>query len=311
MTKLVQDIQGINPMGPLEFLARQVVEGFITGLHKSPYHGFSVEFAEHRIYNKGESTRHIDWKLFGKTDKLFVKRYEEETNLRCQILLDCSASMHYPERKSFDPNRPNKIQFATLAAAALMNLLRKQRDAVGLTTFAESIQAHTPARTTQTHHRLIFEYLEQAMVQPQPGGGTQVAKTLDLIAERIHKRSLVIIFSDMLDTDSDQLELLFKSLQHFKFNKHEVILFHTFDKRTELDFSFENRPYKFQDLETGAVIKLNPEDVREVVQQRLSERAAAVRLKCLQYQIDYVEADVEKGFEQILMPFLLKRQKLF
>jgi len=313
MKPLIQDVKGINPLGPIEFLARQVVEGFITGLHKSPYHGFSVEFAEHRLYNKGESTRHIDWKLYGKTDKLFVKRYEEETNLRCQILIDCSGSMHYPEKKSLDVNNLNKLHFSILAAASIMSLLRKQRDAVGLSLFSSEIHTHTPARTTQTHHRLLYQYLEEAVSPPvaTPEARTQVAKTMDLISERLHKRSLVVIFSDMLDTDTDNLDALFKSLQHFKFNKHEVILFHTYDKSTELDFDFENRPYKFHDLETGAEIKLNPGDVKEIVVQRLKERADAVRLKCLQYKIDYIPADINAGFNQILMPFFLKRQKLY
>jgi uncharacterized protein (DUF58 family) len=307
----IQDLQQQSGIGQLEFLARQVVEGFMTGLHRSPYHGFSVEFAEHRIYNKGESTRHIDWKLYAKTDKLFVKRYEEETNLRCQILLDTSGSMHFPEREKFNPNQPNKIQFSVMAAAALMKLLKKQRDTVGLTCFADTIQEHTPSRATQTHHTLLYNLLEHALDRPvaNPEQRTEIAQTLDAIAERIHKRSLVVIFTDFFDAHMGSLERLFQALQHFKFNGHEVIVFHTIDGQKELQFDYENRPYEFVDMETGARLKLNPASIKAEVQQQLQQHQEAIKLKCLQYKIDYVQADIHLGFEQILLPFFLKRQK--
>ncbi|MCH8554403.1 MAG: DUF58 domain-containing protein, partial [Schleiferiaceae bacterium] len=261
------DTAALQQFGGLEFLAKQVVEGFITGMHKSPYHGFSVEFAEHRLYNKGESTRHIDWKLFAKTDKLFVKRYEEETNLRCQVLVDTSASMHFPTQNELNWQQPNKIAFSVLAAAAIMQLLKKQRDAVGLSTFADAVEVHTQARTTQTHHALIYKYLEQALALPEkrPDAKTNVTAALHQIAERLHRRSLVVLFSDMLDTDDTEMESIFQALNHFKYNKHEVVFFHTHDKRLELDFEFENRPYKFVDLETGETLQFNPADIREEV----------------------------------------------
>jgi uncharacterized protein (DUF58 family) len=307
----IQDFQQQSPIAQLEFLARQVVEGFMTGLHRSPYHGFSVEFAEHRIYNKGESTRHIDWKLYAKTDKLFVKRYEEETNLRCQILLDTSGSMHFPERSTLDPNQPNKIQFSVMAAAALMKLLKKQRDTVGITAFSDVIQAHTPSRATQTHHNLLFQLLEQALQIPEQREThrTEIAQTLDVIAERIHKRSLVVIFTDFFDAQMDALDKLFQALQHFKFNGHEVIVFHTIDGNKELQFDYENRPHEFVDMETGAKLKLNPASIKTAVQEHMQAQQKAIKLKCLQFKIDYVQADINKGFEQILLPFFLKRQK--
>src|SRR6188768_539680 len=195
--------QEVQQISHLELLARQVVEGFITGLHKSPFHGFSVEFAEHRLYNTGEATRHIDWKLFGRTDKLFVKRYEEETNLRCQLIIDNSSSMHFPEEGK---NKPlNKINFSVHAAAAIAYMLRLQRDAVGLSIFSDNIEVHTPARSNTMHHKMLFAEMEKRIEDPhiQTGKKTMGASALHEIAERLHKRSLVVIFSDMMESSED------------------------------------------------------------------------------------------------------------
>ena len=242
----------IQPFGNLELIAKQVVEGFITGLHKSPFHGFSVEFSEHRQYNTGESTRHVDWKLYGRTDKLFVKRFEEETNLRCQIIIDNSSSMYYPVNKLLDIEHPNKITFSVYAAASLIYLLRQQRDAVGLNIFSDTIELQTPARSNSSHQKMLYYHLEKMLAAYDESAPkkTSAAEALHLIAENIHKRSLVVIFSDMMESNANTDEL-FSALQHLKYNKHEVILFHVSDKGKELDFNFENRPYKFVDMETG------------------------------------------------------------
>ncbi len=287
----------------IDLLASQVVEGFITGLHRSPFHGFSVEFAEHKIYNKGESTRHIDWKLFGRTDKLFVKRYEEETNLRCHLVLDTSASMFYPEGSL------SKINFGVIASAVLANLMKKQRDAFGLTLFDEQIQLQTEVRSSSAHYRLILNKLQEALQMKPTLTKTNVANTLNTIAEQIHRRSLVVVFSDMFDDINDN-DVLFDALQHLKFRKHEVILFHITDGNSELDFNFENRPYKFVDNETGEELKLYPEDVKIDYLKQMNAYRAALKLKCQQYRIDFAEADTRKDFAQILMPFLVKRQKM-
>lgn len=296
----------------LEFLAKQVVEGFITGLHKSPFHGFSVEFAEHRLYNPGESTRHIDWKLYGKTERLYVKRYEEETNLRCQIIIDNSSSMYFPLQKSPDIDHPNKMTFSVYAAAAILQLLRKQRDAAGLSVFSDNIELSTKARSSNTHHQYILSELEKYLlsIDKSERRGTSAVESLHLIAEQIHKRSLVIVFSDMLENTEDP-DHIFSALQHLKHNKHEVILFHVHDKAREIDFDFKQRPYRFVDMETGEKIKLLPDEVRTAYQQRLRAFKDHLKLKCGQYKIDFVEADINQGFEQILMPFLLKRNKLY
>lgn len=296
----------------LELLARQVVEGFITGLHKSPFHGFSVEFAEHRLYNSGESTRHIDWKLYGRSDKLFVKRYEEETNLRCQVVIDHSSSMYFPfEEGKKDKEQNNKINFSIYCAAALTELLRRQRDAIGLTVFSNQIEHHYNAKSSPIHLKLIYNELEKMMEvhKPEIKRTTNAVDTLHQVAEVIPNRSLVMLFSDMFDDGSNH-EQLFAALQHLKYKKHEVILFHVTDKKKELEFEFENRPYRFIDMETGEELKINPGDIRQEYIKNINKFAGELKLKCSQYSIDYVEADINLGFFQILYAYLIKRQSM-
>ena len=289
--------------GNLEFLAKQVVEGFVTGLHKSPFHGFSVEFAEHRLYNTGESTKHIDWKLYARTDKLLIKRYEEETNLRCQLIIDCSSSMFYPE------DGLNKITFSAYAAASLIKMLKKQRDASGVSLIADEILFHSQCKSSSTHQKLLYSKLEQMQAQNTPNRKSNIAANLHQLAEMIHKRSLVIIFSDMLQNTGEDDEL-FSALQHLKYNKHEVILFHVEDKKTEVSFDFTNRPYLFIDSETGEKIKLFPNQIKEHYLKAVEAYKHTLKLKCAQYKIDLVEAEVSTDFSQILLPFLVKRSKL-
>lgn len=296
----------IEPFTKLELLSKQVVEGFITGLHKSPFHGFSVEFAEHRIYNKGESTKHIDWKLFGKTDKLFIKRYEEETNLRCQIIIDTSNSMLFPlDRKQ---GAMNKLSFSVYAAAAMIQLLKNQRDAIGITFFDKEIHKHYPAKSNPTQQKLMYHELEELLNKTvyEEASTTESAKALDQVAEIIHRRSLVVIFSDMFE-DQSNLESIFAALQHLKYKKHDVVLFHVTDKKQELNFEFENRPHHFIDIETKQEIKLNPNEVKEMYLQKINEYTEAIKLKCGQYKIDFVEADINQGFDNVLQTYLAKR----
>ncbi|MFP4287649.1 MAG: DUF58 domain-containing protein [Bacteroidales bacterium] len=294
----------------LELLARQVVEGFITGLHKSPFHGFSVEFAEHRIYNPGDSTKHIDWKLYGRTEKLFVKKFEEETNMRCQLVIDHSSSMLFPAFQNKD--ELSKLDFSIQAAASLIFLLKKQRDAVGLTTFSDQIDIHTPVKSNPTHNKLLFSYLENMIEgkEEQLNQKSDPAKVLHEIADKIHKRSLVVLFSDMMATQNDP-DALFSALQHLKHNKHEVILFHVYNKDLELNFDYKNRPYRFVDMETGKELKVNPAELKEKYHSSVRKYFADLKLKCMQYQIDFVPADIKEGYENILLSFFRKRSKLF
>lgn len=301
------DIQQIQQYAKLELLAKQVVEGFITGLHRSPFHGFSVEFAEHRAYNQGESTRHVDWKLYGRTEKLFVKRYEEETNLRCQLVIDSSSSMYYPEIKGED--QFNKIKFSVYAAAAIMNLLKRQRDAVGLSIFSEQLDIHTPTKSSTVHHKHLINELEDLLNNEKTQVKTSSVKALHTIAESVHKRSLIILFSDMMENTAGT-EKMFEALQHLKYNKHEVILFHTVDLAKEFDFKFENRPYQFIDLETGEEVKLHPNDVRNNYVKEIKKRKEELKYKCLQYGIEFVETDINKGFHAVLQTYLIKRKKM-
>ncbi len=290
---------------PLELIATQVVEGFITGMHKSPFYGFSVEFAEHRLYNTGESTRHIDWKLFGRTDKLFVKRYEEETNLRCQIIIDTSASMYFPQ------DSLSKIKFSIYAAASIIHMLKKQRDAAGISLVSNDIDFHVAPKLQNAHHKLMMQQLEKLMT----GGQKQVSRSnlsasLHKLAEMIHRRSLVIIFSDMFDTADDKSKL-FDALQHLKFNKHEVILFHVVDKEKELAFDYSNRPYLFTDSESGEKIKIIPSQIKADFQKRMEEYIHEMKIKCAQYKIDFFEAHLGTDFSHVLTQFLIKRSKLY
>jgi len=290
----------------LELLARQVVEGFITGLHKSPFHGFSVEFAEHRLYNTGDSVKNIDWKLFARTDKLFSKRYEEETNLRCQFVIDISSSMYFPL------DAYNKLNFSVEVVASLIYLLKRQRDAFGLSLFTEELLLNTPAKSTTSHQKYLFGELEQVLSGPKMELKTNLEQALHQVAELIHKRSLVVVFSDLLNTlhSEEQTEALFSALQHLKFNKHEVVIFNVTDKAREVDFDFDNRPYEFVDMETGMKLKTHVSGIRENYLDRMRAYRHAIQLKCIKYKIDMVDADIAEGFYPVLQAYLIKRQKM-
>ena len=296
----------------IEFFANQVVEGFITGKHKSPYHGFSVEFAEHRLYNSGESTKNIDWKLFARTEKLFVKRFEEETNLRCQIIIDTSSSMFYPQFNNPTLEKPNKILFSVYASAVLINVLKRQRDAIGLTTYANDIETHILPKTSLKHQRILFDKLK-SILDIDPLNNKRKSSLVNSIhetAERIHKRSLVILFSDIISNDSS-LEEIFDSIRHLKHKKHEVVIFYLAENKTEINLEFENKPHNFIDVETGEELKLNPSNFKDQYIRESNEYLKRLKLKSLEHKIDLVEVDINKGFEDIISSYLLKRQKMF
>ncbi len=303
-----KEINEITGFKNLELLATQVVEGFISGLHKSPFHGFSAEFAEHKIYNTGESTKHIDWKLFAKTDKLYTKKYEEETNLRCHIIMDNSSSMHYPPIKEFNITKLNKAGFSALAAAAIMNLLKRQRDAVGMSIYSDSYEFYANEKGSERHHHMLLGKLNEAISTPGEAKQTRTYSHLHLIAEKLKRRSLVFLFTDMFQDDVEEQQL-FEALQHLKYNKHEVVFFHTFDKEKELHFDFSNRPRRFVDVETGEHVNLYADTIRENYEAAVARYFSDLRLKCGQYRIKYVEADINAGFNKILTTYLVERQK--
>jgi uncharacterized protein (DUF58 family) len=291
----------------LDILAKQVVEGFITGMHKSPFHGFSVEFSEHKLYNKGESTRHIDWKLFAKTEKLYTKKYEEETNLRCHIIIDNSASMHYPILRTQSVDNLNKIGFSAIAAASLMEILRKQRDAIGLSIYSDSYEYYAPEKGSERHRKMLLNQLEQ-LLRASSRTKTDTYMFLHEIAEKIHRRSLIFLFTDMFQPSKDK-DALFDALRHLKYNKHQVVLFHTFDGKTELNFDFDSIPKKFVDLETGEEINLYTENVKEKYTEIVLDYFKDLKNKCLQYKIDYVPVDINSGFKEVLTTYLISRRK--
>lgn len=292
----------------LELLANEVVEGFISGIHKSPFHGFSAEFAEHKIYNIGESTKHIDWKLFAKTDKLYTKKYEEETNLRCHMILDSSASMYFPEVNNLKIGDLNKVGFAVLAIAALMNILKRQRDAVGLSVYADAYDFYAPEKGSERHHQMLLAKLSEISLDTKPSKETETYTYLHLIAEKMKRRSLIFLFTDMFQTETDD-EKLFDALRHLKHNKHEVVLFHLLDKEKELEFQFENTPKRFLDVETGEHIDLYADTIKDAYKERLMSYFDALQLKCAQYKIKYVDVDVRADFSKVLNTYMVERQK--
>ena len=273
--------------------ARLVVEGYLIGQHKSPYHGFSVEFAEHRAYGSGDEIRHIDWKLYGKTDRYYVKRYEEETNLRSYILLDTSQSMTYGSGEI------TKLEYGSYLSAALTHLMLNQRDAMGLVLFDEKIRKFIPPRAAPSHANIIMGALDKI----QSANDTQIRPTLDYMAERIKKRGLVILISDLLDDPAQVL----MGLNHFRHNKQEMIVFHLLD-RQELEFQFENRT-KFRDLETNETITTEPWHIRSAYQELIEMHQRKYRLGCRNQRIDYVPLFTDQPLDLALNEYLNKRQK--
>ncbi|GAA4763236.1 MULTISPECIES: DUF58 domain-containing protein [Flavobacterium] len=299
-------IEKISSFQHLELLANQIVEGFISGMHKSPFHGFSAEFAEHKIYNAGESTKHIDWKLYAKTDRLYTKRFEEETNLRCHLIIDNSSSMHYPKLTSNQQFYENKIGFSVLASAVLMNLLKKQRDAVGLSVYSDSYEYYAPEKGSDRHHRMLLHKLENLLESNNSTKQTDTITYLHHIAEKMHRRAMIILFTDMFQGADD--EKLFKALQHLKHNKHKVVLFHVLDKKTELSFNFDNSPRKFIDLETGDEVNLFAENIKTDYEKLVKSYFEKIANTCAMYKIKYVPVYVDGKFEKIMTTYLVEKQ---
>ena len=300
------DKESINFVENLDFFANQVVEGFLTGLHKSPFHGFSVEFAEHRMYNNGDSIKNIDWKLFARSDKLFIKRFEEETNLRCHLVIDSSSSMYFPLHL-----KNNKLNFSLLSSACLMNLFRRQRDAFGITFFSDEVNFHSEAKLSKKHYfRLIHELEKNLLEKEKKSRKTLFSKVLNELAQRIPKRSLIIIFSDLHGTQK-KIDELFNSLKEIKHKKNEIILFHVQDFNREKLFNFSNQPHEFSDLENHNKIQLNPSSYKKIYAQLYNDFQKELELYCHQYKIDYVPAFIQDGFSKVLLSYLTKRSKLF
>lgn len=304
--KIEEQKEIISGFKHLELLANQVVEGFISGMHKSPFHGFSAEFAEHKTYNSGESTKHIDWKLFAKTDRLYTKRYEEETNLRCHLIIDNSSSMYFPKLSNNEPFYESKIGFSVLASAVLMSLLKKQRDAVGLSIYSDKYEYYAPEKGSDRHHRMLLNQLENLLQNPKETKNTETITFLHQIAEKVHRRSMIVLFTDMFQDGNE--EQLFNALQHLKHNKHKVVVFHVIDEKRELNFDFDSAPRKFIDLESGEVINLFADNVKQEYEIKVADYFKKLSLTCAQNKIKYVLVNVGANFEKILSTYLVEKQ---
>ena len=274
--------------------ARLVVEGYIIGQHKSPYHGFSVEFAEHRAYGPGDEIRLVDWKLYGKTDRYYVKQYEAETTLKAYILLDTSRSMKYTS------GTVTKLDYASYLSAALTYLMLNQQDGTGLILFDEKIQKFIPPRSTPSYLNTILKNLEK----PTFGSDTDIGLVLHEMAERIKKRGLVILISDLMD---DQ-EAVLSGLKHFRHNKQEVILFHILDRK-ELDFKFNTRT-RFKDMESASQLTTEPWQIKSSYKKRIQRLQNDYKKQCREQLIDYVPLFTDQSLDIALNSYLNKRQKL-
>lgn len=298
----------LSRLDSMELRARLIVEGFITGLHKSPYHGFSVEFAEHRPYNAGDELRHVDWKAYGKSDRFYVKQYEEETNLRHYVVLDTSASMRYQGEAPV-----SKLHYGATLAAALHYLMARQRDATGLIGFDERVHTLVPPKSTGGHLRGLLATLDGLANGPPPKSGarsTAVAGALHEVAERIHRRALVVVISDLFENVAAHEELT-KALRHLRYRGHEVLVFHVLDAATERRFQFADVPYVFRDLETGEEVTLQPAQLRESYTEAVAAFTEAFRRRCREMAVDFIEMDTAQPYSEALLAYLNKRRRLY
>ncbi len=294
----------VSRLKNMEMRARLVVEGFITGLHKSPYHGFSVEFAEHRLYNPGDALRHVDWKVYAKTDRYYVKQYEEETNLHHYIVLDTSTSMHYHHAEQL-----SKLKYGAYLAAALHYLMVMQRDATGLLSFDSEIRTFMRPQSTMRYLREILLHLERLEKTVSSKSYTGTARALHQVAERVRRRSLIVVISDLIE-ESESQENIIRALRHLRHRGHEVLIFRILEKETEKLFELPNRPVILRDMESGAEVSLHPGQLRNAYTHRMKQLTETLKRQCLKHSIDYVELDTSVTYDQALMAYLNKRKTL-
>lgn len=298
----------LSKLSSLELRAKKIVEGFISGLHKSPYHGFSVEFAEHRPYNPGDDFKHIDWKQYAKKERFYVKQYEEETNLRCYVLLDTSSSMLFKHFGEW-----SKLRYGIHYAASLLYLMHRQRDACGLIPFSSKIESFIPAKGTYAHLRQVYTELEKELVREEKKDEikrtTATAQVIHEVSERLNHRSLVVIITDLFENVEAHDELI-SALKHLRHRKHEVLLFNTLEKRSERELDFSDNKFVFEDMETGAELEVMPAQVREDYIAKVEEHTKKFKMACSEFEIDYEEMDTESGFDKALLAYLNKRRRL-
>lgn len=305
---MILDPTLLNSIAPLDIKARQIVEGFISGMHRSPFHGFSVEFAEHRPYNPGDDLKHIDWKVYAKRDRLYVKQYEEETNLRCYILMDVSPSMRFRHFADW-----SKLKYSVHLSAALAYMMHKQRDACSFIPFDQELSGIEPAKSSYSHLRHIYSRMETVLKSDDDKEinrrKTATANVIHEVAERVNRRSLIIILSDLFE-NVQQHEELISALKHLRHRSHEVVLFHMLEKRSERELDFPDGRFIFEDLETGSEIDVLPKQIRNDYQKKMAEYTHRFKNICSNARIDYEEVDTESSFNLALLAYLNKRKKM-
>ena len=305
---MILDHALLNQLAPLELKARKIVEGFVSGLHRSPYHGFSVEFAEHRPYNQGDDFKHIDWKVYGKSERFYVKQYEAETNLRAHIALDVSSSMYFRHFADW-----SKLRYAIHFASALAYMMNRQRDATGLTLFDEDIRVRLPEKSTKSHLRLIFKHLEEELEQEKKRATQQrssaSADALHSLAEKLDRRSLVVILTDLFENVNGH-DALISALRHLRHQKHEVLLFNVLEHKSERDLDFSDGKFLFEDMETGSEIEVIPSQVKEDYKQKVNEYTHKFKIACRDALVDFEEIDTQKSLDLALRAYLNKRKRL-
>jgi len=294
---------------PLDFLAREIVEGALTGLHRSPFHGFSSEFREHKMYTPGEPVKFIDWKVYGKTDKLYIKKFDEETNMRVRLVIDASSSMYFPPKEKFDLKDLNKIGFAVVASAVLNEIFRRQRDAVGLSVFHEDISVDLPSKTNTLHRKIVLGELEKLLTRPSVSRKTYPARNLHTIADRLKRRSLTVLFSDLWPGEESP-QALIEALRHLRYKSSELIVFHVFNKSSEADFSYPERPFRFKDVETGETLNIYPGEIRKNYREAFQQHLKTFREAFYRYGIDYWQVHTETPYREVISAYLQKRLRM-
>jgi len=294
---------------PLDVLARHIVEGSLTGLHRSPFHGFSSEFSEHKMYTPGEPVKFIDWKVYAKTDKLYLKKFDEETNMRVRLVVDASSSMYFPLPEVFDLENLNKIGYAAVASAVLNEIFRRQRDAVGLSVFAEDIITDLPEKTNMLHRQHIWGILENLLVSPDRARTTRSAGSLHEIAARIKRRTFSVVFTDLWTGEENPNDMI-EALRHLRYKSSELLVFHLRDRQHEALFQYPDRPYRFKDAETGEILQIYPGEIRENYRRAYRAHIERFRDAFYKYDIDYWPVDTGAPYGEIISAYLQKRLRM-
>jgi uncharacterized protein (DUF58 family) len=301
------EIKEIRSLEHLDLLAKKIVEGYLIGLHKSPYHGFSAEFREHRIFNSGDPIKSIDQKVLARTDRLYVKKFDEETNLRCHLVLDVSPSMFYPKNE-----KRSKADFSMVAIASLMHLLKKQRDAYGLITFSNQLHEVIAPKLTESNRQRIFATFDKYIAQKDTPNASNILESIQQLAHHINKRGLIVIFTDFFDSNEiEDFDLQFsKSIQQLLFKKHEIVIFHVLKNNKEVQFDFDNKPTEFIDIESGESVRIPSMAIQAEYQKSVSLKIEKIKNKCKQIGVDFVSVDIDEDYKKILETFLRKRAKI-